>query len=212
MDWPDSLAARIFLLACDTNKHRLVSRSELGYALRAAALADLVLAGYLVDNGGKAAPAAPAPALGPVLDPVLLEITDAPPRSWRRWVSHRSSRIVPAVREQLAADRVIAVDSRRVLGVFPVHRITLRRPHEVKRLTDEVRRAVRGGQPAYRVDPGLGALCALAGTAELRTVFSRGERRQYKARLAELGRPIEPVVVALRKTIQTQRAAVASGG
>ncbi|WP_115944407.1 GOLPH3/VPS74 family protein [Amycolatopsis thermalba] len=211
MDTPDSLAARLFLLAYDTTKQRLVSRSELGYALRAAALADLVLGGYLADHGGKAAPASPAPGLDPVLELVLLEITDSPPRSWRRWVSRRASRILPLVREHLAAERVIKVDSRRVLGLFPVHRITLRRPAEAKRLAEEVRRAVRGGRPAGRVDPRLGALCALAGTAELRTVFSRGERRQYKARLAELGRPVEPVVKALRKTLQAQRAAASSG-
>ncbi|MEU0511893.1 GPP34 family phosphoprotein [Amycolatopsis sp. NPDC006125] len=212
MDKPDSLAARLFLLAYDTDKNRLTSRSELGYALRAAALADLVLGGFLVDDGGKAAPAAPAPGLDPVLDLVLLEITHSTPRSWRRWVSRRASRIVPLVREHLAAEQVIKVDSRRVLGLFPVHRVTPRRPHETKRLAEEVRRAVRGGQPAYRVDPRLGALCALAGTAELRTVFTRSERRQYKGRLAELGRPVEPVVKALRKTIQSHRAAAVSGG
>ncbi|GHE82293.1 hypothetical protein GCM10017786_11360 [Amycolatopsis deserti] len=211
MDRPDSLAARLFLLAYDTEKKRLVSRSELGIALRAAALADLVLGGYLADHGGKAAPAGPAPGLDPVLELVLREITDSPPRSWRRWVSRSASRIVPLVREHLAAESVIKVDSRRVLGLFPVHRITLPRPHETKRMAEEVRRTVRGGQPASRVDPRLGALCALAGTAELRTVLSRAERRQYQARLSELGRPVEPVVKALRKAIQSQRASSAGG-
>ncbi|MDQ0381735.1 GOLPH3/VPS74 family protein [Amycolatopsis thermophila] len=212
MQRPDSLAGQLFLLAYDTQKKRLASRSELGYALRAAALADLVLGGHLVDDGGKAVPAGRAAALDPVLEPVLLEIRDAPARSWRRWVSRRSSKMVPAVRDHLAEQRVIKVETGRVLGLFPVPRIALRHTPDAKRLAEEVRRTVRGAQPAYRVDPRLGALCALAGTAELRTILSRAERRQYKARLAELSRPVEPVVTALRKAIQTQRAAVASGG
>ncbi|NIH80495.1 GOLPH3/VPS74 family protein [Amycolatopsis viridis] len=212
MHRPDSLAAQLFLLAYDKDKNRLVSRSELGYALRAAALADLVLAGHLTDDHGKAAPAIPAARLDPVLDLVLTEITAASPRSWRRWVSRRAGRMVPAVRDQLAGNRVIRVEPHRVLGLFPAHRITLRRPQEVNRLAAEVRRVIRGGAPASRIDARLGALCALAGTAELRTVLSRSERRQYRARLADLSRPVEPVVTALRKAIQTQRAAVASGG
>ncbi|GAB3574355.1 GPP34 family phosphoprotein [Amycolatopsis endophytica] len=212
MDRTDSLAGQLFLLAYDTKKQRLVSRSELGYALRAAALADLVLGGYLVDERGKAAPAGPAPALDPVLEEILAEIGGTSPRSWKRWVGRHRHTMVPAVREQLAADRVIRVESSRVLGLFPVHRVTLRHPHEVRRVSEEVRRVVRGGQPTFRVEARLGALCALAGAAELRTVLSRAERRQYKTRLAELGRPVEPVITALRKAIQAQRAAAASGG
>jgi len=214
MTLPDSLPAQLFLLACDRKKQRLVSRSELGYALRAAALADLVLGGHLADDGGKAVPASPAPGLDPVLEELLLEIGAAPPRPWRRWVRSRRSRMVPAVRDRLVAAHVVKVDTHRPLGLFPVHRIDVRRPQDARRLLEDVRRAARSGHPAARVDPRVGALTAIAGTAELGTVFSRAERRRYRARFAELGRPVSPVVAALRKAIQSQRAVVAttSGG
>ena len=88
MDRPDSLAAQLFLLAYDTKRQRLVSRSELGYALRAAALADLVLRGSLVDDGGKPVPGSPAPGADPVLDPVLLDnTTDAGKAGLKAWQS-----------------------------------------------------------------------------------------------------------------------------
>ena len=58
MQQPDSLPAQLFLLAVDPQRRRLVSRTEMGYVLRAAALVELQLAGRLVDDGGR--PSAPA--------------------------------------------------------------------------------------------------------------------------------------------------------
>ena len=43
MNVPESLPARLYLLAYDTEKNRLTSRSQLGLVLRAAALTDLYL-------------------------------------------------------------------------------------------------------------------------------------------------------------------------
>jgi len=206
MDRHDSLTEQLFLLAYDTGKGRLVSRSELGHALRAAVLADLLLAGHLTDERGKAAIGSPAPGTDPARDEILRQIREGRARSWQHWVARRRPAMVPAVRERLAAEGTITVDSRRVLGLFPVHRVTVRRPYAVKHLVEEVRRAVRGGTPVARVDTRLGVLAALAGTAELRTVLSWSERRRHKARLAELGGPVQPVVTGLRKAIQAARA------
>src|SRR3982074_3643993 len=56
---PESLPSELFLLAYDTRKRRLTARAQLGYVVRAAALADL-LRGNLVDESGKAQAATPA--------------------------------------------------------------------------------------------------------------------------------------------------------
>ena len=49
---PESLPARLYLLAYDTEKNRMTAGSQLGLVLRAAALADLYLTERLTDEAG----------------------------------------------------------------------------------------------------------------------------------------------------------------
>src|SRR3954468_1158101 len=99
VDVPDSLPGRLYLLAYDTKRGRLTCRSELGYIMRAGALADLLLAGHLTDEGGR--PRAGDPA--GLTDPLLAEVrgqTAAPrPRHWRHWVAKRDRQAVRSVRD-----------------------------------------------------------------------------------------------------------------
>jgi hypothetical protein len=60
----ESLTRSTFLLAFDLRKEKLTQRDVLGYLLRAAALAELLLAGNLADESGKAR-ARTAPAAEP---------------------------------------------------------------------------------------------------------------------------------------------------
>jgi hypothetical protein len=206
---PESLPEKLFLLAIDTRRERLTGGPELGYALRAAALADLVLRGHLRDESGKASVAKPASGLDPLLRGVLEEIHQAGPRSWRRWITRGRGQAIRATREALAGAGLISVENRRVLGLFRATRTTLRRP--AHRLAEDVGRAIRGGQPVARVDPEVAALAALASAGPLRTVIGTGERRKFKRRLADLGGPIEPIPAVLRRAIATARSADSGG-
>src|SRR5438128_2456265 len=53
MEPPTSLAARLYLLAWDPRRERVVGTTQLGAALRAAALVDLVLRGRLAIDAGR---------------------------------------------------------------------------------------------------------------------------------------------------------------
>ncbi|HVW43273.1 MAG TPA: GPP34 family phosphoprotein [Amycolatopsis sp.] len=212
MNPPETLPARMFLLAFDPQRHRLTARGELGYLLRAAALADLVLNGHLTDAGGKAAAGAYPGELDPVLFAVWEQVSQVPPRSWRRWVSKDRRRILTAVRDQLVDARVLRLEQTRFLGLFPCTRLVLREPYRARRLGEQVGRAVRGGEPAARVEQHIAALAALASAGQLRVALGGRDRRRFKARIAELGAPVEPIATALRRAIATQRAAAASGG
>ncbi|TNC25458.1 GOLPH3/VPS74 family protein [Amycolatopsis alkalitolerans] len=212
MNPPESLAAKMFLLAFDPRKQRLTARDDLGYLLRAAALAELVLNGRLRDEDGKAVAAGPALAGDPVLDEQWSRIEAAGPRSWRRWVGHDRRQIFAAVRDQLAEAHVIKTEQVRILGLFPYTRVTLRDTRAARRVAEQVSRAVRGGQAAGRVDRDAGVLAALAAAGQLRVVLGGRERRQFKTRLDRLGEPVEPVAKALRRAITSKRAAAASGG
>ncbi|WP_431875999.1 GOLPH3/VPS74 family protein [Amycolatopsis sacchari] len=211
MNPPESLPARMFLLAFHPEKHRLTARKDLGHLLRAAALAELVLSGRLRDADGKPE-ATGAPPRDPVLAAVWGQIAESAPKSWGRWISRGRKEIFGAVRDELAAARVISVERARVLGVVPYTRITLRDRPRAKRQAELVRRAVRGSQAPSRVDGEVAALTALAAAGQLRVVVPGRDRRQYRDRLEALSAPITPVTKALRRAIRAQHAAQSSGG
>lgn len=210
MTAPESLPAKAFLLAFHPEKHRLTARAELGYLLRAAALADLVHSGHLRDERGKAVVTSET-----VQDPVLAQVlaeASAKPAGWR-WLVRRGRReIFHAVRDQLGDARVLRVEHSRALGLFPHTRIELRDTVAAKRIAEQVGRAIRGGRPASKIEPEVASLAALAAAVPLRVVVGPAEARRHRERLDPLGAPIEPVVTALRKAIRAQRAAAASSG
>ncbi|WP_236793004.1 GPP34 family phosphoprotein [Amycolatopsis sp. GM8] len=211
MNPPESLPAKMFLLAFDLPHQRLPARDELGYTLRAAALAALVLNGQLRDEDGKAAVAGKPPDTDPVLDELWHAIEADPSRSWRRWVERGRKQTFDAVRDQHLNAHVIKAERERFLGLFPYTRFTVRDTRTARRVADEVSRAIRGGQAASRVGQEVAALAALAAAGQMRVVLNGRDRHQYRTRLDRFGEPIQPVVHALQRAIRTKRAA-ASGG
>ena len=208
----ESLTRSTFLLAFDLRKEKLTQRDVLGYLLRAAALTELLLAGNLVDESGKArARTAPAAEPGSLPAVVWEQISSSPPRSWRRWVQKDHGKAVLVVRDELAAARLISVERRRIL-LFPVERITPRKAYLSRRLAERVGRAIRGGQPVGHLDEDVRVMAALATAAGLKTVVpSWRETRQLRDRIQQLSAPIEPVATALRKSVEAAKAASSSG-
>ncbi|MEV4286352.1 GPP34 family phosphoprotein [Nonomuraea bangladeshensis] len=210
MKQSESLTRSAFLLAFDLRKDRLTERGALGYLLRAAALAELLLAGNLADESGKAR-ALTAPAVEPGSLPAVVweQIANSPPRSWRRWVQKDHGKAVGVVRDELAAARLINVERRRVL-LFRVERITPRKAYVSRRLIERVGGAIRGGRPVGRLDDDVRVLAALATAARLGTVvMSRRETRPD--RIQQLSAPVEPIATALRKSVEAARAAYSAG-
>jgi hypothetical protein len=147
MTLPESLPARLYLLAYDTEKNRVTAQSRLGLVLRAAALADLYLAGRVTDENGKArATGDRRPTSDPLLDEVLQQVTEHRPRSWQGWIAHGQPAI-RTVRTQLEAGRIIRVEHRRILP----DRVELLDRIAVQRYADEVRAELR--RPASRTEP-----------------------------------------------------------
>ncbi|MFC5824351.1 GPP34 family phosphoprotein [Nonomuraea insulae] len=211
MKQDESLTRSAFLLAIDLRKERLANRSELGYLLRAAALTELLLAGNLADESGKAravsAPAGAEPGSLPAI--VWEQISNSPPRSWQRWIRKDQGKAIRLVRDELAAAQVIRVERRRVL-IFHVDRIKPRKAYLTRKLAERVGRAIRGGQPVSRLELDARVLAALAAAAQ--TVLpARWETYQRRDRIEQLSAPIEPVATALRKAVQSAKSAAASG-
>jgi len=192
----------MFLLACDSERQRLVARGKVGKVMRAAALVDLVLGGNLVDDGGRARVTnAPVPT-DPVLTGLLEEMRAAGPRRWRYWVERRPGATVRRVRDELDRARLIKVEPHRILGIFPADRITIRHPLMRRQLLQAAHDTLRASRLVSRVDLRDASIVVLASTADLRTIVTKEQRIRHKDRLAQLAVRVGPVVPALKKALQ----------
>jgi hypothetical protein len=205
MTLPESLPARLYLLAFDTEKNRIPAYPQLGLVLRAAALADLYLAGRVTDENGKVrATGDRRPPGDPLLDEMLQRLAEHRPLSWQAWIA-RGQPAVRTVRTQLEADLCIRVEHRRILP----DRVELRDRPAVQRYADELRAELR--RRASRTEPRTAAVLALAARGEISTVISRSERREYRQYLDELAVYTGPIADALRKAWRSKKAQMASG-
>jgi hypothetical protein len=209
LELPQTLPERLYLLAYDARRRRLTASAQLGYVLRAAALADLQLRGLLADEAGRVR-ATGQQAAEALLGPVLEQVARSRPRGWAHWVRAGQRPLQRAVRARLEAGGWIRVEPRRVLGVFPAARVTVTDRRVLEELGGIVARTLAGDQPVAAVDPADAALVALAAAGELPTAIPRRRRRQHRRRIAQLSERTGPAVPALRRVLQQLRASAAS--
>jgi hypothetical protein len=201
---PESLPARIYLLAYDTSKRRLTSRGQLGVLVRAASLTELFLGGSLRDVEGR--PCVEGGATGPV----LTEIAQSRPHRWAYWVGRGDRKALRAVQDELVGARTIRLETSRFFGIFRTTRVVVLDPMVVQRLRDAVDRTLRSSGPTDQVDPVDAAMVALAAIGGLRTAIDRRTGRAFKSRIAELALLAGPAVPAVRTVIQARQAAAAA--
>lgn len=206
-----TLPGRLYLLSYDRQKRRIRGGGYFGYAMRAAALADLYIAGRLVDENGKVHTAIGPTPTEPLLKTVLEEVAESRPRKWQHWVTKSSGKAARAVRDQLEHEGWLRIEPRRILGIIPFDEIGLRQEHLVAKLLTESLHPLRGGQLVARTDKRQAALLALAATASLPTILTSQERRQYKQRLVEFADRAGPAIHALRKAIEAHNSSSAAG-
>jgi hypothetical protein len=212
---PATLPARIYLLACDVDRHRLRGQ-DIGVVVRGALFAELSLRGCLVEEDGVVRPSNARRTGDALLDDELRIMAEGEPRSWRTLVRRGGKATLAAVREQLVSADLITVEGTRRLGIFPTTRVTLTDPAQVAALRDSVREAVRGTRPVSAVSTEDAALVALVAVGQLGTVLSGQDRRAHKARIAEFeerGGSALPVLRRVLRQLKAARAsAYASGG
>ncbi|MEU6753020.1 GPP34 family phosphoprotein [Spirillospora sp. NPDC046719] len=204
---PETLPARMYLLAYDLRKQRMTARgARLGYVLRGAALTELFLDGRLEERRGRPVPGTPGE------DPygLVAQISASRPRPWHHWVRREARSAVRTVRDELERGGWIRVRGRRVLGVFPAEEVTVRDPRVVKQLWGGASSALRG-RPVAHVNSYDAAAVALAAAGGLKSVLPGSERRRHRRRIAELTARSGPAAPAVSKVIRSQRAAMAAG-
>jgi hypothetical protein len=220
---PARLPERAYLIAYDVEKKKMAPGSNHAELVRAATLVELFLDGRLVDDDGKVSVCGQRPdnrtddrpdnrTDDGLLDAVLDQISASKPRSWKHWAKKNHQATYEAVRERLAADRMIKVEDARLLGIIPKKNVTVRDTRVVRELVADSRRAVLGGVPVAQLDDREAALAALVAAVELNTVFSGQERRAHRDKIAQLAVRAGPAAAALRRLVQDKQAAVATAG
>ncbi|MDQ0773155.1 hypothetical protein QF026_001621 [Streptomyces aurantiacus] len=207
---PLSLPARLCLLAWDTTKLKVTGASQVPRLVRAGALTELAQRGLLADVDGVATPTDPDGGTGdPVLDGLLELVEESRPHTWRTWVGLRTRVTLDAVQAQLAADGYLRAEKTRVLGVFPSVEYELDRVAAVDGLREKARQVLAGPLPVDEVSERDAALVVLAAAAELRTLLTSREWRQYDERVAALAERSGTATPALRQAVREVRSAVA---
>jgi hypothetical protein len=207
MDVPRSLPARVYLTAYDTQRKKLTRTSRLHHLVRTAALEELTLRGLIADRDGTVVVAGHRTTGDPVLDDVLSRIRGSKPRNWKHWVGKQGTKTRNALRDQLAAERVIRVERRRILGLIPHSDVTLRDGRAAKELQATAARALTGATPTPRLDPRVVSLAAIAAIGELDTVCKGSVRRENRNRIKELIALSGPAVPALKKVLADEAGA-----
>ncbi|QKW37326.1 GPP34 family phosphoprotein [Actinomadura sp. NAK00032] len=204
---PESLPARMYLLAYDLRKGKMSSGgARLGYVLRGAALTELYLDGRLQEERRRPVPGTPGD------DPygVAAQIAASRPRSWQHWVRRDAKAIVGTVRDELERDGWIRVRRGRVLGLVPRQVVAVKDPRVVKELWGGASSALRG-RPVAHVNSYDAAAVALAAAGGLGSVLPRPDRRRHRRRIEELTARSGPAAPAVRKLIRSLDAAAAAG-
>lgn len=201
-----SLAARLALLAWDTERMKLTGVSQLAHLVRAGALTELAQRGMLADDDGIARPVSDDRTGDPALDDLLELIEESRPRTWKSWVTNHSQYTLDAVQSQLAGTGHLRKEHKR--GLFSRTQYRLEHPDAVKALRADARDVLTGPVPVDRVSDRDAALVALAAAAELRTLATGRERRQYKERIEALSVRSGAAAPALKKVIDEVRTAV----
>lgn len=198
-----TLPQRLYLLSYDMDKGRFdpVSTTYRGHLLRAAALTELILGGWLHVRDGGAERAAARPPEDPFLAGVLAGLAPKEPGHWVNAVPDRTWAAEDAVREQLVANGEITVDRGRVLGVFPTRKVTPNRLADVRQLRERTRDAVLAGSGPATAPAGDVALAAIAVDGDVWTVFTPKERQQHRAEFKALHERFEAEVPGMRNAV-----------
>jgi hypothetical protein len=204
MPLPDTLPGLVYLAWYDQQRHRVFRGGWRGYLVAAAAVAELYLDGYLVDEAGKARP---VDGRQSPVDPVLAElwrrIGETRPRRWPHWVSQRG--LDRVIRDELAT-RWIRVE--RPPGILRRTRITMRDPLALGQLRDLVGSTLRGSTPVDRLPDRDAMLVALLAVGEV-LPRRRGDRdRRITDLIARGGPPVD----GLRRAIRQAKLAYSGSG
>lgn len=208
-----TLPQKLFILAIDDEKGTLsyADRSNFGYSLAGAVLAELALRGKIRLEDGRLLMADPIPPGDPALDRAMnLILAEKKPRKLQRWIEKLGGgQTLELIAEQLAARNVIRIEEKRFLWVIPYETYPQVDASAKYWLKQHLRGVVLAGEAAEPADVIL--LNLLRACDLLRLVFTRDERKAAARKVQEMvkGEVFGEAVAQLIKEIEAAAAAAA---
>lgn len=200
-----SLPQQMYLLCYDPDKSKieLASAGTHDVLLRAAAAAQLTLTGLLRNHDGKAerTPAAAVTPQDPFLAEVLSDVPVDRPRRWFSVLLPGRSTAEDSIRDQLDASGTITDDHDRVLGLIPVHHITVADPEHLRALHERIGELVLGDQEPGSLPITDVVLAVLAVEGGVSTLFGLKSRFTRRDRIKSLGANLDAQLPGLRTAV-----------
>lgn len=201
----ESLPQQMYLLCYDPDKGKieLASAGTRDVLLRAAAAAELTIGGLLRSHDGKAerTPAAATTPQDPFLTEVLGDVPEDRPRRWFAVVYPGRHTAEATIRDQLAEAGAITDNRGRVLGLIPVHHITLADPQHLPALQDRIGKAVLGGGDPSSLAIEDAVLAVLAVKGGVATMFGLKDRSTHRDTIKALRGHVDSQLPGLRKAV-----------
>ncbi|MFJ2817504.1 GPP34 family phosphoprotein [Streptomyces sp. NPDC087294] len=198
-----TLAQRIYLISYTPEKHDFtnVGLQFRGQRLRAAALTELVAAGRIGVEDGKALRLGSEPPVDRYLAEVWGQVSAERPDRWLDLVHGQAHTAEAPVRAQLLAAGVVREPEHRRLGPLAHHHVVLASPDEVIALREAVRGAVLGDADGAGVALFELAAAVICTEGEASVLFDGRERRAHKETLKAFGERFDEVVPGLRPAL-----------
>lgn len=201
-DTPTSVHYRAYLLAYDLDKEDLYDRTRTAFLTRAGVLTELALRGNIADADGDAVLVKSDPTADPVLDKLLAQIGNEK-RSWKSWIRHDYKETLEEIEEQLAEQKLVVLEEKKVLGVVSRTHATLTDASLAKALQERAVEVLHGSTPAAEIGADDAALVALAAAGTVPSVVTRRESKgEYKDRIEELTDRVGEVAPGLEKALR----------
>lgn len=186
-----------------------------GQRLRAAALAELSLGGFLELGDGKVVQNAPAPPDDPFLAEVWQEVRAGKPQDWITLIQVGAATAESAVREQLAETGEITIpDSAKggLLKPLAQHQVIVSDPGMVISLRSQVREPIlRDLDPARPPARDLAAT-VLAAENDLGHTFTQAEHRAHKKTFHAFRDRFDQTIPGLRSALAASAASLRAAG
>jgi hypothetical protein len=204
MDLPRTLYGQLYLLAYDLKRRRFdyTKLWLLGYALRGATLAELVMTGHLQDVDGTARRAGGWPPNDPVFRTTLEAIEADEPKPWSQLVVDSEKNAGRLVRDQLENHGWICQRRRRRFGLVPTRWHAPNNEGAVLALADRASKALCNAVEGRSADPRALTVGMLGILGELPVLLTQEGLADHRARLRELALATAGPIAGMHEAVE----------
>jgi hypothetical protein len=204
-----TLGEQLLLLSLDDKWGYGKEPAKVAWAIAAASLVDLALAGRIEVTGDRVSVSDPAPLGVPSLDSALADIVGyGKPGKVKDWMHHLRKPAVSGATDGLVEKGLVRKESKKVLGLFPVRRYPEADSSAEALVRERLDAAVlRGETPDDRV---AGLVALLHGAKLHKLAFPDGDARAVESGMALIaqGQWASPAVRRILDAAQTALTAV----